>query len=51
LLGGILTFYASWRWTLFINLAFAAIALAGALLWLKNDKAADHDPWTFPAFS
>ncbi len=44
LLGGILTSYASWRWTLFVNLAFAAIAATGALMWLKNDKAADHDP-------
>jgi EmrB/QacA subfamily drug resistance transporter len=44
LLGGILTSYASWRWTLFVNLAFAAIAATGALLWLRNDKAADHDP-------
>jgi EmrB/QacA subfamily drug resistance transporter len=44
LLGGILTSYASWRWTLFVNLFFAAIASVGALMWLKNDKAADHDP-------
>ncbi len=44
LLGGILTSYASWRWTLFVNLVFAAIASAGALLWLRNDKAQDHDP-------
>ena len=48
LLGGILTSYASWRWTLFVNLAFAAIAATGALLWLKNDKAADHDPLDLP---
>src|SRR5271156_3148150 len=41
LLGGILTSYASWRWTLFVNLVFAAIAAAGSLMWLKNDKAAD----------
>ena len=47
LLGGILTSYASWRWTLFVNLAFAAIAAVGALLWLKNDKAADRDPLDF----
>src|ERR1700722_3214462 len=44
LLGGILTSYASWRWTLFVNLVFAAVAAVGALLWLKNDKAAARDP-------
>ena len=48
LLGGILTSYASWRWTLFVNLVFAAIATTGALLWLKNDKAVDHDPLDLP---
>src|ERR1700733_12028266 len=48
LLGGILTSYASWRWTLFVNLAFAAIASIGAVLWLKNDKAADRDPLDIP---
>ncbi len=48
LLGGILTSYASWRWTLFVNLVFAAVATIGALLWLKNDKAEDHDPLDFP---
>ena len=48
LLGGILTSYASWRWTLFVNLAFAAVAATGAMLWLKNDKAADRDPLDIP---
>ena len=48
LLGGILTSYASWRWTLYVNLVFAASATAGALLWLKNDKGADHDPLDLP---
>ena len=48
LLGGILTSYVSWRWTLFVNLAFAAVATTGALLWLRNDKAADHDPLDIP---
>jgi EmrB/QacA subfamily drug resistance transporter len=48
LLGGILTSYASWRWTLFVNLVFAAIATVGGLLWLKNDKAADRDPLDIP---
>jgi len=48
LLGGILTSYASWRWTLFVNLAFAATATTGALLWLENDEGADHDPLDLP---
>jgi EmrB/QacA subfamily drug resistance transporter len=48
LLGGILTSYASWRWTLFVNLLFAASAITGALLWLKNDRGADHDPLDLP---
>src|ERR1700692_3095714 len=48
LLGGILTSYASWRWTLFVNLAFAVSATAGALLWLKDDDGVDHDPIDLP---
>ena len=48
LLGGILTSYASWRWTLFVNLVFAAIAIVGASLWLTNDRGADHDPLDLP---
>src|ERR1700733_3371405 len=48
LLGGILTSYVSWRWTLFVNLVFAASATAGALLWLKNDEGADQDPLDLP---
>ena len=48
LLGGILTSYVSWRWTLYVNLVFAAVATTGALLWLKNDKAADRDPLDIP---
>jgi hypothetical protein len=38
----------SWRWTLYINLVFAAVATTGALLWLKNDRAADRDPLDIP---
>ena len=48
LLGGILTSYASWRWTLFVNLIFAASATAGALLWLEDDRGVDHDPLDLP---
>ncbi|HEY3714429.1 MAG TPA: DHA2 family efflux MFS transporter permease subunit [Jatrophihabitantaceae bacterium] len=39
LLGGVLTEYASWRWTLFINLAFAGIALVGAMMFLQHQPS------------
>ena len=48
LLGGILTSYASWRWTLFVNLVFAFTAIVGAVLWLERDEGADHDPLDIP---
>jgi EmrB/QacA subfamily drug resistance transporter len=48
LLGGILTSYASWRWTLFVNLAFAVAAIIGASLLLEHDEGADHDPFDLP---
>ena len=48
LLGGILTSYASWRWTLYVNLAFAIVAIIGATAWLRNDRAPDHDPLDIP---
>ena len=35
LLGGLLTEYLSWRWTLYVNLIFAAVAFAGGALLLS----------------
>src|SRR3954454_5766343 len=40
LLGGFLTEYANWRWTMYVNLVFAAIALVGGYLLLEHSRAA-----------
>ncbi len=36
LLGGALTEWASWRWVMYVNLLFAAVALVGAVLLLAK---------------
>ncbi|GAB3672514.1 hypothetical protein GCM10027589_42050 [Actinocorallia lasiicapitis] len=36
LLGGMLTEYLNWRWTLYVNLVFAAVAMAGAVVLLPR---------------
>ena len=39
LLGGALTEYLSWRWTLYVNLIFAAVAFIGGALLLKRQPS------------
>ncbi|MFT3863065.1 MAG: MFS transporter [Solirubrobacterales bacterium] len=41
LLGGILTQYLSWRWCLYVNLAFAVVAVFGALTMLENRRSGE----------
>jgi EmrB/QacA subfamily drug resistance transporter len=36
LLGGMLTEWASWRWVMYVNVGFAAVALVGAVLLLAK---------------
>ncbi|TPQ23980.1 MFS transporter [Streptomyces sporangiiformans] len=46
LLGGVLTEYLDWRWTLYVNLAFAAVAFIGGVILLQRatrDKSAKID--------
>jgi EmrB/QacA subfamily drug resistance transporter len=41
ILGGVLTQYLSWRYTLYVNLIFAAIAITGALVYLRSSRPAN----------
>src|SRR5258708_14273586 len=40
ILGGVLTEYRSWRWTLYVILVFAAIAVTGALVYMRGSRPA-----------
>jgi len=42
LLGGVLTSYASWRWTLFVNLAIGAVAIVGAAVLLSGGRSSQR---------
>jgi EmrB/QacA subfamily drug resistance transporter len=38
ILGGILTQYLSWRWCMYVNVLFAAVAVVGALVYMTEVK-------------
>src|SRR5260370_37879016 len=44
ILGGVLTQYLSWRYTLYFNLVFAAFAIARALARLRRSRPAPRPP-------
>src|SRR5580700_1585756 len=48
ILGGVLTQYLSWRYTLYVNLIFAAIAVAGALAWIRSTRPDDRPRMDWP---
>src|SRR5712672_114213 len=48
ILGGVLTEYLSWRWTLYVNLVFAVIAAAGALAYMRSSRPASRPRMDWP---
>ncbi|WP_280235179.1 MFS transporter [Nocardia cyriacigeorgica] len=48
LLGGMLTEWASWRWVMFVNLGFAAVALVGAVLLLAKHTVTERPKLDIP---
>ena len=48
LLGGLLTQYLSWRYTLYVNLIFAALAVAGALAFIRSSRPAVRPRMDWP---
>src|SRR5690349_20985419 len=48
ILGGVLSEYLSWRWCLYVNLVFAAIAVAGALAYLRGGRPASRPRMDWP---
>jgi len=48
LLGGVLTEYLDWRWCLYVNLAFAALAATGGFLLLHHRQATTRPRLDWP---
>ncbi|TXG92391.1 MFS transporter [Rhodococcus rhodnii] len=48
LVGGVLTEFLDWRWCLYVNAVFAAVAAVGAFVFLRNSRPDDVDPVDVP---
>ncbi|MBY6540489.1 MFS transporter [Rhodococcus sp. BP-349] len=48
LLGGVLTEWANWRWSLYVNLIFAGIAFVGGFLLLAKHRATERPVLDIP---
>ena len=48
ILGGALTQYLSWRYTLYVNLIFAVLAITGALLYIRSTRSATRPQMDWP---
>ena len=48
ILGALLTQYFSWRWTLYINLVSAAIAIVGALTYIRSSRPTTRPRMDWP---
>src|SRR3954451_3846119 len=49
LLGGLLTDYADWRWTMYVNIAFAIVGIVGGVLLLHNSSETNKPKLSVPS--
>jgi len=49
MLGGLLTDYASWRWTMYVNIVFAVVGIIGGARLLHNSADTDKPKLSMPS--
>ncbi|RNM11493.1 MFS transporter [Nocardioides pocheonensis] len=49
MLGGVLTDYANWRWTLYVNVVFAVVGIIGGLALLHNSSEPNRPKLSVPS--